>query len=196
MIRLAGRDPEALEGELPELSALHRVCAAGELDEPARVHFILHRLIPDYLERLPAGRDCRAIRELMTWEDGDGEIQSLTTRYHKAAAHLVNAASDFGRRQEPRLLAECARRFIAFDHEDRLAAGGRAGRRRAVPDAGAGRRDPGGGRRRRPRRPAWSAAPPSPRRCRPTIPTPASCACTATSTTTCSSTSWPTPTRS
>ncbi len=122
MIRLAGRDPEALEGTLPEMSALHRVCAAGELDEPARVHFLLHRLIPDYLERLPAGRDCRAIRELMTWEDADGDFQSLTTRYHKAAAHLVNAASDFGRRQEPRLLAECARRFIAFDHEDRLAA--------------------------------------------------------------------------
>lgn len=127
MIRLAGRDPEALEGTLPELSALHRVVAAGELDEPARVHLILHRLIPDYLERLPAGRDCRAIRELLTWEDDDGEIQSLTTRYHKAAAHLVNAAGDFGRRQEPRLLAECARRFIAFDHEDRLAAAGKAG---------------------------------------------------------------------
>jgi hypothetical protein len=135
VIRLAGRDPEALEGELPELSALHRVCAAGDLDEPARVHFILHRLIPDYLVRLPAGRDCRAIRELMTWEDGDGEIQSLTTRYHKAAAHLVNAASDFGRRQEPRLLAECARRFIAFDHEDRLAAAGNAAT--PAPPAGA-----------------------------------------------------------
>ena len=133
VIRLAGRDPEALEGELPELSSLHRVCAAGELDEPARVHFILHRLIADYLERLPAGRDCRVIRELMTWEDGDGEIQSLTTRYHKAAAHLVNAASDFGRRQEPRLLAECARRFIAFDHEDRLAPAG-ATATASVPD--------------------------------------------------------------
>lgn len=121
VIRLAGRDPEALEGALPALSALHRVQAAGALDEPARVHFILHRLIAGYVERLPAGRDCRAIRELMTWEDEDGEPQSLTTRYHKAAAHLVNAATDFGRRQEPRLLAECARRFIAFDHEDRLA---------------------------------------------------------------------------
>lgn len=120
VIRLAGRDPEALEGKLPALSALYRVTAAGELDEPARVHFILCRLIPEYLERLPAGRDCRAIRELMTWEDIDGEIRSLTTRYHKAAAHLVNAASDFGRRQEPRLLLECARRFIALDHEDRL----------------------------------------------------------------------------
>ena len=64
MIRLAGRDPEALEGELPELSALHRVCAAGELDEPARVHFILHRLIPDYLERLPAGLRQRFVSEL------------------------------------------------------------------------------------------------------------------------------------
>lgn len=120
VIRLAGRDPEALEGELPALSALHRVQVAGHLDEAARVHFILHRLIPEYLERLPAGRDCRAIRELLTWEDVDGELQSLTTRYHKAAAHLVNAASDFGRRQEPRLLLECARRFIALDHEDRL----------------------------------------------------------------------------
>ena len=122
VIRLAGRDPEALEGELPMLSALHRVTSAGAIDEPARVHLILHRLIPEYLARLPSGRDCRAIRELMTWEDEHGESQSLTTRYHKAAAHLVNAASDFGRRQEPRLLAECARRFIALDHEDRLTA--------------------------------------------------------------------------
>jgi hypothetical protein len=120
VLRLAGRDPEALEGGLPALSALHRVTAAGPLDEPARVHFILYRLIPEYLERLPDGRDCRAIRELLTWEDGDGEIQSLSTRYHKAAAHLFHAASDFGRRQEPRLLLECARRFIALDHEDRL----------------------------------------------------------------------------
>jgi hypothetical protein len=120
VLRLAGRDPEALEGGLPALSALHRVTAAGELDEPARVHFILYRLIPEYLERLPDGRDCRAIRELLTWEDGDGELQSLTTRYHKAAAHLFHAASDFGRRQEPRLLLECARRFIALDQEDRL----------------------------------------------------------------------------
>jgi hypothetical protein len=120
VIRLAGRDPEALEGALPALSALHRVTAAGATDEPARVHFILYRLIPEYLARLPAGRDCRAIRELLTWEDGDGEAQSLTTRYHKAAAHLVHAASDFGRRQEPRLLFECARRFVALDLEDRL----------------------------------------------------------------------------
>jgi hypothetical protein len=122
VLRLAGRDPEALEGRLPALSALHRVTAAGAPDEPARVHFILRRLIPEYLGRLPDGRDCRAIRELLTWEDADGDLQSLTTRYHKAAAHLVHAASDFGRRQEPRLLLECARRFVALDHEDRLGA--------------------------------------------------------------------------
>ena len=36
VIRFAGRDPEALEGELPALSALHRVASAGELDEAAR----------------------------------------------------------------------------------------------------------------------------------------------------------------
>src|SRR4051794_29326642 len=54
IIRLAGRDPEALEGELPTLAGLHRVTSAGELDEPARVHLILHRLIPEYLDRLPA----------------------------------------------------------------------------------------------------------------------------------------------
>lgn len=119
-MRLAGRNPDALEQQLPALSALHRVVVAGVPDDAARVHFILHRLIPEYLTRLPAGRDCRAIRELLTWEDDDGEVQSLTTRYHKAAAHLIHAASDFGRRQEPRLLHECARRFIAFDHEDRL----------------------------------------------------------------------------
>ena len=120
MVRLAARDPEALEGALPGLSSFHRVTAAGQLDESARVHFILHRLIPEYLERLPGGRDCRAIRELMTWEEKDGEPRSLTTRYHKASAHLISAANDFGRRQEPRLLLEGARRFIAFDHEDRL----------------------------------------------------------------------------
>ncbi|MDT7713955.1 MAG: hypothetical protein QOG46_2899, partial [Pseudonocardiales bacterium] len=102
VIRLAGRDPEALEGRLPALCALHRVKAAGELDEAARVHFILHRLIPDVVARRPAGRACRALAELMLWEDADGEAQSLTTRYHKASAHLVNAATDFGRRQEPR----------------------------------------------------------------------------------------------
>ena len=122
VMRLAGREREALEGALPALSALYRVTSAGELDEPGRVHFVLHRVIPDYLDRLPGGRDCRAIRELLTWEDADGQPRSLTTRYHKAAAHLVNAAGDFGRRQEPRLLLECARRFIALDQEDRLAA--------------------------------------------------------------------------
>ena len=122
VIRFAARDPEALEGRLPALSSLQRVVAAGAPDEAARVHFILHRLIPDVVARLPAGRDCRAIGELMAWEDADGEAQSLTTRYHRASAHLVNAATDFGRRQEPRLLAECARRILALDQEDRLAA--------------------------------------------------------------------------
>lgn len=135
VIRLAGRDPEALEGAVPTLMALHRVTSAGDLDEAARVHFILYRLIPEYLGRLPAGRDCRAIRELLTWEGEDGELQSLTTRYHKAAAHLVNAASDFGRRQEPRLLAECARRFIALDHEDRIAASSTPAAAPEPPDA-------------------------------------------------------------
>jgi hypothetical protein len=134
VIRLAARDPEALDGQLPALSSLHRVTEAGELDESSRVHFILHRLIPEYRDRLPAGRDCRAIRELLTWEDSEGESQSLTTRYHKAAAHLVNAAADFGRRQEPRLLLECARRFIALDHDDRLAAAGGPGSVAAAAD--------------------------------------------------------------
>jgi hypothetical protein len=136
VLRLAGRDPETLEGRLPALSALHRVTAAGALDEPARVHFILRHLIPDYLGRLPDGRDCRAIRELLTWEDADGDLQSLTTRYHKAAAHLVHAASDFGRRQEPRLLLECARRFVAFDHEDRLGARSAPSPERRTPATG------------------------------------------------------------
>ena len=122
IMRLAGRQREALEGALPTLSGLYIVTRVGELDDAARVHFVLHRVIPEYLTRLPGGRDCCAIRELLTWEDEDGQPRSLTTRYHKAAAHLVNAAGDFGRRQEPRLLLECARRFIALDQEDRLAA--------------------------------------------------------------------------
>jgi hypothetical protein len=127
VIRLAGRDPEALEGQLPALSLLHRVRAAGQLDEPERIHFILQHLIAEYRERLPPGPDGQAIRELLRWEDDDGELQSLTTRYHKAAAHIVHAPSDFGRRQEPRLLQQCARRFLAFDHADRLAAASPAG---------------------------------------------------------------------
>src|SRR3954453_13572234 len=98
VLRLAGRDPETLEGRLPALSALHRVTAAGALGEAARGHLLLRHLLPDYLRpllpgylgRLPDGRDCRAIRELLTWEDADGDLQSLTTRYHKAAAHLVH----------------------------------------------------------------------------------------------------------
>jgi hypothetical protein len=130
-MRLAGREREALEGALPTLSTFHRVTTVGELDETGRIHFVLHRVIPEYLDRLPAGRDCRAIRELLSWEDEDGQPRSLTTRYHKAAAHLVNAAGDFGRRQEPRLLLECARRFIVLDQEDRLAA-----RPSGPPDAG------------------------------------------------------------
>jgi hypothetical protein len=120
VIRLAARDPEALEDSLPQLSSFAGVTALGELSASARVHFILHRLIPEYAARLPAGRDARAIRELLRWEDADGDAQSLTTRYHLASAHLVNAADDFGRRQEPRLLRECARRFIALDNDDRL----------------------------------------------------------------------------
>lgn len=123
VIRLATRDPEALEGALPILSSFHKVLALGEISETARVHFILHRLVAEYMTRLPAGRDGRAIRELLTWEDADGDARSLTTRYHHASAHLVNAPGDFGRRQEPRLLLECARRFIAFDHDDRLGVG-------------------------------------------------------------------------
>ena len=126
IMRLAGHSPDTLAGQLSCLSQFARVTVTADRDEAVRVHFVLHHLIPEYLERLPGGRDCRAIRELLAWEDADGDRQSLTTRYHKAAAHLIGAASDFGRRQEPRLLRECARRFLALDHEDRLAALGRA----------------------------------------------------------------------
>jgi len=66
VIRLAARDPEALEGALPALSSFQRVVAAGELDPSAQAHFILRRLVPDYATRLPSGRDGRAIRELLT----------------------------------------------------------------------------------------------------------------------------------
>jgi hypothetical protein len=135
VIRLAARDPEALEGMVPRLSEFARVTAAGAASEPERVHYILCRLIPDYATRLPSGRDGRAIRELLRWEDDDGDVQSLTTRYHRASAHLVNAADDFGRRQEPRLLLECARRFIALDHEDRLEAADEAEATAPPPEA-------------------------------------------------------------
>jgi hypothetical protein len=115
------RDQQELEGKLLTLSAFSKVRDAGSENELARVHFIVDHLIPEYLGRLPDGPNCCAIRELLTLQEADGQPRSLTTRYEKAAAHLFIRATDFGRRQEPRLLLECARRFIALDQEDQRA---------------------------------------------------------------------------
>jgi hypothetical protein len=119
IIRRATRDRDGLIGELQELSRFAQVQAAGDLGEDERLNVILHALIPNYLTRLPDGSNGRAIRELLSWDDEHGEPQSLTTRYHKAAKHILSAPKDFGRRKEPMLLHECARYFIRFDYEDR-----------------------------------------------------------------------------
>jgi hypothetical protein len=125
LIRDAGRDPDRLTGRTPILAGFsqvqERVLPPESLEATL---FIIERLLPNLLDRLPRGPDCMAIRELFRWEDGDGQPQSLTTRYHHAAAHLVKPPSDFGRRQEPRLLKECARRFLALDFEDAEARSG------------------------------------------------------------------------
>lgn len=122
LIRLAGKSPEGLVGQLPVLSEFARVQAADPVSDEERVHLLIHDVVPTYAERLPDGPDGRAIRELLMSRDSDGQVQSLATRYHKASAHLYTATKDFGRRREPKLLRECARFFIQFDYEDRTQA--------------------------------------------------------------------------
>jgi len=127
VIRYAGKRPEELAGKLPTLSGLHRVAELGaDADEEMRLHFVLDRLIPEYSQRLPSGPDARAIRELLAWNDVDGQAQTLSARYHQASAHLFINSGDFGRRQEPKLMLECARYFIKFDYDDRTDAAGEA----------------------------------------------------------------------
>lgn len=125
VMREAARNPEALEGRLPILTSFRRVVeAVPDSDDGAAVHFVLTQLIPEYLGRMPTGSDCNAIRELLSWETADGTPQTLTARYERAEAFFERPPSDFGRRQEPRLLQECARRFIGYDHDDALARNG------------------------------------------------------------------------
>jgi hypothetical protein len=119
IIRLAARSADQLIGQLPAFSEFWRVAEAGGLDPAEQVRFILYTLIPEFTARLPRGPDGLAIRELLMWKDEDGQSQSLSTRYYKAATHLNLELADFGRRQEPRLLRECAGWFIRFDYEDR-----------------------------------------------------------------------------
>jgi hypothetical protein len=120
VMRLA-RDPRRLEGKLPILSGFHRVAVCGAVAEDTRVHFILHRLIPAYLGRLPSDPDYRAISQLLTCYDEKGRPQNLRTRYDKAIECLpYRVGPEFDKHHEPRLLALCAERFIALDGDDRL----------------------------------------------------------------------------
>lgn len=126
LLRNAFREPEELETQLPAFLGFFRVPSAGELvSNLDRVHFIRRNVLPDYLGRLPDTGDCRAVRELFTWEDENGAYVPLQTRYARARRHLKGVAMDFGRRQEPRLMERCAQYFLEFDADDRLAARGR-----------------------------------------------------------------------
>lgn len=121
IIRRAAK-PTALEDladGVPILSTFHQVAQAGGLADDERVNLILHTLIPELSARLERGRMPMAIRELLKWRDDDGDPQSLTTRYHKAAAQLQVSGANFERRWEPKLLTECAGAFLRFDVEDR-----------------------------------------------------------------------------
>src|SRR5206468_12072497 len=115
-----------------------RVRSADLKDDEARMDFILYKLIPAYVERLPQGADGMAIRELLACRDADGQAQSLATRYRKASKHIFHGTKDFGRRQEPRLLLECARYFIRLDYEDLTPApdvvAGRGSENLVIPD--------------------------------------------------------------
>jgi hypothetical protein len=121
VIRKAAK-PTALEElvhAIPTFSTFHQVVQAGNLADDERVDFILHTLIPDLSARLERGRQPMAIRELLKWRDDDGDPQSLTTRYHKAAAQLQVSGANFEKRWEPKLLIECAGAFCRFDVDDR-----------------------------------------------------------------------------
>jgi hypothetical protein len=119
VIRLAARRPEELLGRIPLLASFAQV-RERQLDpaSPETLLFVVSRLVPNLLTRLPAGPDGQAIRELFRWEEADGQFRNLTARYHHAAGHLTHPAADFARRQEPRLLSECARRFLLLDFDD------------------------------------------------------------------------------
>jgi hypothetical protein len=128
--RDAAQRAHRLVGQLPVLSGFQRVEAEVDLDDEQRVHFILHRLIPDYLERLPGGMTFMGIRELFKWRAGNGEPQSLQARYDNAIAVMGGfRCADFARRWEPKLTSECAVVFNQLDQDDRLQA------RRAGPAA-------------------------------------------------------------
>lgn len=122
LIRLAGKDQEALVGELPVLASFSRVQSADLPDGEAELYFILHDLIPAYRDRLPEGPDAKAIRELLAYRDPDGQAQTLSARYSNALQHTYIDTKDFGRRQEPRLLLDCARYFLQFDYLERAPA--------------------------------------------------------------------------
>lgn len=121
VIRQAPKDPDVLAGTLEILGAFHGVTSANVVDDSDVVQFVVQNLLPEYLDRLPENDDCLAIRDLFDWEDGDGNARSLQARYEDALEHVTGVASDFGRRQEPRLLKLCAFHFLNFDHADREA---------------------------------------------------------------------------
>jgi hypothetical protein len=122
LIRLAPKRSTDLAGRIPALCELYAVESQRIADDATKVRFVVHRLIPEYLERLPAGRDCLAIRELFAWDAPSGEARSLASRYTSASRHLLTSAKDFARRQEGRLLLECARHFLRFDDLDMIKA--------------------------------------------------------------------------
>jgi hypothetical protein len=119
VIRKAARDPDALDGTLEVLPGFFRVETLTFSRDGELVQFLTHRLIPEYLRRMPSGPDCDAIRALFEYEV-EGVAQSLTTRYHKASAHYPTPPANFARRHEPRLLNMCARHFLRLDREDSL----------------------------------------------------------------------------
>jgi hypothetical protein len=118
VMKLADKTPEQLIDCIPTFATLHRVQEAGHVAGDQQVHFVLYTLIRDYVSRLPTKPDGMAIRELLKWRDG-GESQNLTTRRHRAAAHLRVSFDHFDTRHEPRLLEKCAQLFLEFDIQDR-----------------------------------------------------------------------------
>lgn len=118
VIRCAARNSDALQGKIPVLASFALVEPVGQLSSEGQVHFVLDELIPTYADRLPDSPENLAIQELLKWRKA-GRVQTLTDRYATAAEILGVAATDFGRRREPKLLRECAEQFIVMEHKER-----------------------------------------------------------------------------
>ena len=120
------KNPDKLIGKLPVLSEFALVRTQGGQTDESRTRFVVRTLVPAYEKRLPDGPTGQAIRELLRWQDENGESRTLDVRYREVARLVHTSVENVARRKEAALLSDCARHFTDFDlqDEDGLAAQG------------------------------------------------------------------------